>query len=49
MSPTSVPTQPAPDEGARAERLRRANLRLAIALGLVAAALYVGFVLSGIL
>ena len=32
----------------RAARLRRANLRLAVALGLFAAALYVGFVLSGI-
>ena len=32
----------------RAARLRRANVRLAVALGLFAAALYVGFVLSGI-
>ena len=36
------------DPGAR-ERLRRANVRLAVILGLVAAAVYVGFVVSGIL
>ena len=32
----------------RAARLRRSNVRLAVALGVFAAALYVGFVLTGI-
>ncbi len=49
----SISTRTEPEErpGAsdeRGTRLRRANVRLAVALGLFAAALYVGFVLTGV-
>jgi hypothetical protein len=36
------------DDESRAARVRRANIRLAVALGVVAAVLYVGFIVSGI-
>ena len=37
------------EQPTREERLRRANLRLAAVLGLVAVAVYVGFVIHGML
>ena len=46
----SAVTTPAPrdEHEARAARLRRANVRLAVILALVAAAVYVGFVATGL-
>ncbi len=49
LSAAQVSRDPASPGGEdRSARLRRANVRLAVALGLFAVALYVGFVITGI-